>query len=1187
VPVIVYQLDSMLSFIFRGDDTDTICRSNKRLPSHLTSDYHPPTFTMTWWRRDKSFSPVPQYAQRLLRSHESALRTRCFSRTPPKTAQHEDNNGTKRPAGMSNFEWMQRQHYESVRKILVDDPYNAIFGPSNAMLSGKGFTDWEWINKSFPKWMLREMESHEEPASPSKHGKDVMPESKYPKTVEIRSDNEDMPKKRESHFPQPLYRTTRLDRDDAGGIVSPSDLRRPREELHFKVVGRCSEADRRDAFAWVNPEPSNSTGSSFPPPTRPKSTAQFRDFIDTTRLNAAIEMESSNKAAATPEPSFMNQFLTDESQDQESHTSYTAESGTWRQTALQRRSSPGGTVKPSTEPAPVTKVDEETPNTLSSTQETNRLPSQAKVEATPPVEPDDATHFAQSESSNILENGIPQDATGPVRSTSKILSQLPEDDIDFLSADAIRASMVAKKTKILKDEQREAERLNLEKTFDVHKTGAAIDSMIESKVVNDQHVRRIERQMREPKETPKVNGTDNTATSAEELNLESSVDRMKRWLERGGATFSSIFWQDPAEEADTEKTRLFFDKVLGRIRKGRITMKQVIQDLETDIPVSKPLLKRMKADEELLDSAIHALRQRSGSGKMQPLTPKKLRAIQVLRLKYQHTDRELDVAYDKLRGLGESDAVTNTSPAFKRRLSVAAKITQKNAHLTRYLIWSLQARLEDPEIDQSMLPNYQAVANSLLTLRDTQMALSGLVERAMLLYGVVPKTTDTTDILRQTYRVEVSTPSAQGPKSREPIVMGEIDKAQLRAKIAAEERLSNEVDAQKSAMRGLSDDGYARAPKPVLRKSFEERGPLAHSLFRPFGPVLESLDNATAAEAETKKTEEEATRKQQDATLVAEVRRAYEDTYGPITVGHKQLADATEEVKKEQESDVKKFDMLKDEPISPDFATPAHSRTGEVTISLHGTPGSRIEGVEEIINRHQAVLDPLPTVPTSSTSDNTTEVSAIPEDYSVTDKQPYPSKSVNLQTHYTILIYDPQADKLSLSTSTSKAPRDTSPVLPLHQALAALEHPAKFIPHITGGLEIVTAKKDMLILRSALDSISSSSTKPFETVSPSSVLSTAVNPIDGTTRLSPTGYAGPEESQEQLKQEFDERRALARAFGTRKHLEQGIGDEWREKEWARSMIGKKGRGSAVLKTAIWAAAGCYVVGVLGELASSV
>jgi hypothetical protein len=121
---------------------------------------------MTWWRYDRSLftrSPIHRYAQRVIRDKEAALRTRCFSRTPSQSAQHEDHNGSERPRGLSNLEWMQLQHYKKWRKRLHDDPYQAIFGASNDMLGGKGLKDWDWVYKSFPKWMLQEMEVNDPP----------------------------------------------------------------------------------------------------------------------------------------------------------------------------------------------------------------------------------------------------------------------------------------------------------------------------------------------------------------------------------------------------------------------------------------------------------------------------------------------------------------------------------------------------------------------------------------------------------------------------------------------------------------------------------------------------------------------------------------------------------------------------------------------------------------------------------------------------------------------------------------------------------------------------------------------------------------------------------------------------------------------------------------------------------------
>jgi hypothetical protein len=1204
---------------------------------------------------------------------------------------------------MTNLEWMQRQHYESFKKLLVDDPYNAIFGSSNARLGGKGLTDWEWINKTFPKWMLSEMESPEEP----KQGKDTTSGSEYPKKVDTRSEDAGTPKK-ESHFPQPSYKTTRMDRHNSSGIVSPSDLRRSHEQSDVKIFGRPTEADTSSIF---NPKDKASTSSSSPPPTRPKNTAQFGEFIAKTTSDATNEMEMANKAAAATKPSFKDKFSTEKphepdwlTPDTERHTCWslgvprranamTEEMEKANEAAvapkpsfkgrfltdqlhepdwilpdpnarytcwslgLPERASPTFAVELDTAPASVTKLYEEVPNTGGDILDIlHGKDAEAKTPApvaTASGETNNATKFTKSESSNKREGGMSQDSTTPVRSTSKILNQLPEDDIDFLSADAIRATMAAKKSKLFKNEQKEAERKNLEKTFeDVHKTdAAAIDAMIESKVINDQHVRRIERQMRESQETQdadetsKAAGMESTAILTEDGRLELSVERMKSFWERGGARFSRVFWQDPAEDPEVEKTRVFFDKTMARIQKGRLTMKQVVQDLETDVPASKPLLKRMKADEDLLDSAIHALRQRSGSGKFQPLTPMKTRAIFQLRKKYRDTDSELDAAYDTLRELGKSDVLKRVSSAFKRRLAIAAKITQKNAHLTRYLIWSLQARFEDPNVDSSTLPNYKAVGNILLTLRDTQNALSRLIDRAMLMYGVVPKQVAEFDFSGQEHNIKESTQFAPTSLPQGSSGMSEVDRTQLRTKIAAKERLANEVNAQKSAMQGLSDDGYARAPKSVAHNSYVERGPLAHSLFRPFGPVLEGLGSGIAADAEAKKAEDDAAQKRSDATLIAEVKAAYEETYGPITVGHKQLVDAGEEVKKEQENGVRKFDMLKDDPSSEVVADPAKAKTDEVTVQSHGRPGLRFEdmfGLDGDISSHLyydavaaqqryarhplRVIDieannmsdvpkystksfsPLlveaqkardvdqDSVPATQTPESTVQVknasnkataeaTSSPPPAAAATQTPEAISQVDeaLRNHhigtnssppitYWIYRHNTLKDKLELSIEAYPSARAWSrhSTMPLHEALENLDEPAKFVPLIRPGFEIVTATHDMLVLREAV----SSTPRRFET-------DTTINPIDGTARLSPTGYASPQESQERLREEFEERREMARAFCRAKSVKRAF-DEGQEK--ARK---KGGRGAGVIKTAIWAVAGCYVVGVLGELASGV
>ncbi|KAH6872485.1 hypothetical protein BKA58DRAFT_146986 [Alternaria rosae] len=1157
---------------------------------------------MTWWRRDPTLVPFQRYAQRILRSDDAALRTRCFSRTPSKSAQHEDNNGNKRPSSMSNLEWLQLEQYQQWRKKLMNDPYEAIFGASNDRLSGKGQRDWEWLANSVPKWMLREMESHDGDASPSKQDKSGSSDPNYPRRVNIDSEERDTRREREPHFPQPSFRA-RLLPDDPTGIESPSDPRRPREQSHVKVVGRHSEVLTEPA-----PSAPSSTASVSVPrkyeheqPTRPKSTESFGEYIAKTRTDAAKKIEQSSMAAPSTETSFMDRFLTEKPEHKDAQTKSTTEAGSWRETTLQRRTPKEVIAKPDIDPVPMTKADDESPASASSTEATHKLSSATHLQETLPSLPPSSGLLPTNQSSTQehlppQETPTLQGSATSARSTSEILSQLPKDDLDFLSADDIRANMAAKRSKVLNEERRKAERARLESTFEsTLKANTGIDPMLESKIINDQYVRRIERQMQrpessldsqEPSEPKTTKNTDEPPYKADESQLESSVERMKSWLEESGARFSSLFWQDPTEEADAKKTRLFFDKILARIRKGRMTMKQVIEDLEADIPASKPLLRRMKADEDLLDSAINTLRQRSGTGKLRSLTPKKVRAIQELRLRYQSTDNDLSKAYALLQDLGDSDAAKNVSPAFKRRLSVASKITQKNAHLTRYLIWSLQARLEDPEIDQSMLANYKAVANSLLTLRDTQMALARLLERAMLVYSVAPHLWEDIKIFTDSPTLELPQDHEQSSRTNMSSAMSDADKAQLRSKVAAEERLAHEVDAQKSAMRGLSDDGYARVPKATPNRPFEERGPLAHSLFRPFGPVLESLESETPSKIGTTEADVKVTHERDDDQLADNMQMTNEDTSGPVAFDHEQQASPVGKSKLTEDHDVKKLDMLKDDPTLGDTSYQASGSTaadivcGEEVTAIDAAPETTqdtIAAVHTTSSTEHATSDPKP-----STDDTVGEIAQSGASSCLTE--------TGSPTIYTILLHDPHTGKLSLTTSTTTEPHKAPTLIPLHEALSTLEEPAKFIPYIENGPGIVKANKYLLVLRGGLNS--TAPTKPFQTADLSIATEhkkdagltgerTYINPIDGTARLSPTGYVGPEESEEQLEKDFTERRQAAeRAVSNQ---ESNIEQDQSERKIKEKKKGRKAAG--IVKTAIWASALCYVAGVIGELAS--
>ncbi|KAL5119225.1 hypothetical protein ACEQ8H_002936 [Pleosporales sp. CAS-2024a] len=1137
---------------------------------------------MAWWHRDPSLvsrSLIHRYAQRL-RDKEATRPTRCFSRTPPNSARHEDSGDGKRPAHMSDLEWMQLQHYDRWRKRLEADPYKMLFGASNSMLNGKGLLDWNWIHKTFPKWMLTEMEAQDQATKDNRH----------PEKVDVPRDSPDAKSKaRAPVFPEPSFRKTTFERDASAGIESPSDVRRPRANSNGKVV----EAVTGDAPIELNSPASRMPfgtpvfdhDTSKRPPEPISQGLSKADERLMTALRESYEKGSdaesiwalqcaaldAHKADLRPMKTTTAQvqnpaqeipaedsFADARSGEPSNDIARIEEDKAWRQTAMQRRA--------------VAAESTTTPHvSMELFHSPEESPSPRVTRAASPL--DESHHnLEQPLHESKQQNAVPdtpgtghdsrQSPSRPLSSFEK-LAQLPKEDIDFLSAADIRASMGAKRSRTLTDEQRQAQRQSLEESFSAITGTPNVDSMVEAQAVNKQQIRRQAREMSATQTVAEAQDAvdvekPSTRSPAADVPIESSMDRLKRWLETTGASFANQFWQDPTEDADVTKTKLFFDKVANSIKKGQAATKHIADDLEKDIPASKPLLKRLKSDEQLLDTAIYRLRQRSPNGS-QDLSPRKIGAMESFKTQFHQTNKELEKAYEALRVIAGTDAVNNATASFQRRLSAASNVLQKNAQLLRMLMWSLKTRLEDPNIERGLLSNYKLVADNLLSLRDTQMTLVRLVDRAMLVYRV-PTATENLDAIRFEQSAELE-------NCEDPFV---------RARLAADAHLLDEIKAHRTAKEAVAENQAASEPKFARCMVLEEPKPLAHSLFRPFAPAFEKL-GSKKVQQQIKEDE----RKAKDAKLVEDVKQAYEDGYRKTAMEQQQVESAEVDSKFSEQGTSKSLIqmlMLKDDPE----ATATTSSTTDSVIHLKpptvpstGKSSTSTQAVATVNDCASVLHEAAPILEQDGTT-MSPELATAAES-KLTEE---PSSAIeSLRTHYTIVVYNPQTDALSITTSSSGPPRDTSPAVPLHQALSALESPSKFIPYITRGLEVVSAKKDMLVLRDAIDG--TASTRPFETVGPHSEQSgvgrDSVNPIDGTTRLSPTGYVGPEGSAEQLENEFQARRHAAGKMQGETSSPERPRDEGRRTR-------QKGGAVGVAKTVIWVTGMCYVAGVIGEIA---
>jgi hypothetical protein len=1102
---------------------------------------------------------------------------------------------------MTNLEWIQLQHLEKWQKRLQEDPYKTLFGASNDMLSGKGLNNWDWIHNSFPKWMLKDMGLHEQSQEASKGNPSQARPSERPDKVD---NSIDEPGTRAPQATRFLRRREPFESEGSVGIASPSDLRRPREGSHVKVVGNASSDlnDRGptpppDVPSWPRPpyissiapdairpatgymsenvtieEPVTKTTPNIPqkqshdlPEVTSEEIARLQDFQD---YIDRLKVETLKNDTVDEEPP----VLMHRGPGAGSINTTEAKSKAWRQTALQRRAA--------SESATVFKVQPKDKVDLVFDRTTD-LP----IEQSEQIQPPQTTRETSGEQATIGSSegraerlqeesitqskpiGAPVNAS-PTRSTSRILNQLPKDDIDFLNAADIRATMGTKRSRTPSDAQRQAERQNLEQAFHAAQNAPETDSMLEAVIKNNQHVRRVERGMRETKAAEEAAKTRAVVEPVlqdptVEVSAESGIDRMKKWLEITSTSFAKQFWQDPMEAADITKSKMFFERISHYLKKGKAATWQILEDLEKDIPASKALLRRLKKDGEILEQAVHRIRRNFASGTPQSVAPRKTRTMESLNARFHQTNNELEKAYDILRELTGTGAVADTTGSFKRRLTVASKVLYKNAQLLRTLFYSLQTRLEDPKVDRNMLPNYQIVADHLLSLRDTQMTLVRLVDRAMSTYGIEPETKEGGNT--------IEAEQAAIAKCEDPFV---------RARLALDAHLINEIKADESTTPEVRDDGALPVQKPTTSSTLEESGHLAHSLFRPFGPAIEKLGSKQVLNPTAEKGENEA-RRLGDLNLADAMKTVYGNDYG---LKSSQTATETEKIETQEDNSIlvsKTPDEVTNEGANGmPGSKQGSARNDEMYIPMfpqNSTPPEAL-GPEQPIPTTASALYPLAETPASLKSDSAT---------------------IQLPTHYTILIRDPHTHTLSMTTSSTGPPRDTSPAMPLHQALAALDSPASFVPHVGAGLEVVSATKDMLVLRDALDD--GASTRSFETVHTSSSDvpkesvrpgPKSVNPIDGTARLSPTGYVGPEESPEQLEKEFQERRQAAGRFKSREDImhrfrhSQGKLSPGLMSSRDTDKKERRGRTGGVIKTAIWVAGICYVVGVVGEIATT-
>lgn len=857
-----------------------------------------------------------------------------------------------------------------------------------------------------------------------------------------------------------------------------------------------------------------------------------------------------------------------------------------------------------------------------------------------PPAPEQSSAQAEKETRNTtsVDNIVPKSS----RSTSDILRQLPENDLDFLSAEEIRASMGVRKSKIPSTEEKQGNRGLLEKGFkNVHEKEPQLDPVLGANIVNDQLMRRTVRELDEeqrPKATPLEEKAEETqagprpgqsveVSSSSQPAIETSIDRMTRRLQAGGDAFAKLFWSEPIQDKPGPPSEHRYKAIISGLKAGRNAIEYVDESLRRDFPATGPLLARLKENENNVVRSVEHLLFQSENKRAVPGQFK--HSIRAIRTDLKKTEAEFEEACKALEAM-KSDDAKFLSENMKSRLRTASVVLQKNAKLTRRFIFNVQALWENPSASSYGL-FFREIENRLSALQDTQLALVRLIERSMQIFGVSAKASEAYTTLE---RSELEETYACSEQATPDSILNAL----------AEHKLKEEIQAQKSAMRGLSDDGYTRPPKSSKKPSFEDPSPLAHSLFRPFGPIFDSLgkDPETIVE----RPENQAVK---DRALVREIRKSYEDVYGPISVDHRQVkeneTEAVEPALKEdiqptsaeevestvvdvkaaelctEPSEQAKDDLSAKTSVTPtplSFETPASVEGTDASHQKDIATHARDDGaynpgtnpISDPVLEQQTSLStgnssstlaedhPIPFTETESSTSASIPERSFASELASNENTETPTEETMLKEYtYRILAYDPSTEEIHITTTADTSSQSAlAPTIPLHEALAAVSDPAKFLSHLSSSShsEIITAKPNLIVLREPyIPGVDETQISPpnhnAEVREEEWKPRNPINPIDGTTRLSPTGFVGvepdlrDEELRGQQRQEWYEKWKRENAgMG-------GLGERTKKdrERWKDDGEGerrkRRGGAASVFKTAIVASAGCYAIGVIGEL----
>ncbi|KAK5686638.1 hypothetical protein LTS10_002761 [Elasticomyces elasticus] len=607
------------------------------------------------------------------------------------------------------------------------------------------------------------------------------------------------------------------------------------------------------------------------------------------------------------------------------------------------------------------------------------------------------------------------------------LASLPANDLDFLTADGVRARMGKLKEQQGVKPLTPAEKTALETKYEISvaEWDKAEDAVIRDRELERSNARERLQTSMDRKARAKHENTEAVSEKLSEMRLQPSLQRMMTKDAPSSSAAAEADLDDSAAHESTETVELPTKPSSG-VPKGWNQAADILQAnriLRTMPKRTSPELKQRWIDHMEAKKAAH-------EAATAPSAAQQIAAgVRAQKLAKANALLEAEVAEQKIRMQGHESRAASVPKREVEDMTVMETMEQANACMAE-----LEQQLTEMQAHEGKY------THKIRSLREE-------VERA---YKQSAVHSD-----KHVERIE--------------FLKAELDKRS--------QATSEKVEAVQQSAAGASttnaDDVIPQgegclAPGVV---SFVDNG---RWYKRP------AVSSSTASSQDVAQAEQKA----RDQKLVKDVREVYEREYGVIDAGHRQSV-ASDARPKKQAQPRQVVEVESDVDLGEALAE--HEKRSAYGFKDDGLERD-IQAKENEAHEAQALVQPESAGKTREVIAESLKptLEAAPESVPIVEKSEKPTAQWEEPPVYKILAYDSGNDMFSTATTTANFTDNETPIS-IPQALSQLYQPARFVPHFAAlqqeGWQVIHGTADLLVFKKVAKVVKPEAAKPADDVS--------------------------------------------------------------------------------------------------------